>query len=51
MLEGHSDWVSAVTFSHDGQLLASASYDRTVRLWNPSTGEQVQTLEGHSDSV
>ena len=37
-LEGHTSWVSAVAFSQDGSLLASASYDRTVRLWNPSTG-------------
>ena len=50
-LEGHSDAVSAVAFSADGQLLASASYDKTVRLWNPATGEQVQKLEGHSGPV
>jgi WD40 repeat protein len=44
-LEGHSDSVNAVAFSHDGQLLASASDDRTVRLWNPATGKQLQELE------
>ena len=38
-LEGHTDWVKAVAFSQDGSLLASASDDRTVRLWNPSTGQ------------
>lgn len=50
-LEGHSDAVLAVAFSPDGQLLASASRDKTVRLWNATTGEQVQRLEGHSDWV
>jgi WD40 repeat protein len=42
-----------VTFSPDGQLVASASAsaDRTVRLWNAATGEEVQKLEGHSSSV
>jgi len=50
-LEGHSAVVNAIIFSPDGQLLASASDDRTVRLWDPSTGTPCGTLEGHSDSV
>ena len=50
-LEGHSDWVEAVAFSEDGKLLASASKDRTVRLWDPATGAALQTLVGHSSSV
>jgi WD40 repeat protein len=37
-LEGHTSWVSAVAFSQDGSLLASASGDRTIKLCNPSTG-------------
>ena len=47
-LEGHTDWVTAVAFSQDGSLLASASDDKTVRLWNPSTGQEVQKLENVS---
>ena len=44
-LEGHTREVSAVAFSQDGSLLASASHDRTVRLWNPTTGQEVQKVE------
>jgi WD40 repeat protein len=50
-LEGHSNSVSAVTFSLDGNMLASASRDKTVKLWDAGSGAVLQTLEGHSSSV
>jgi WD40 repeat protein len=37
-LEGHSDWVTAVQFSGNGSMLASASWDMTVIVWDPSIG-------------
>jgi len=50
-LEGHSHWVSAVTFSPDGKQLASGSDDGTVRLWDAATEAALQALEGHSHWV
>jgi WD40 repeat protein len=50
-LEGHSDGVFAVAFSPDGKTLASASWDRTVKLWDAGSGSVLQTLEGHSGEV
>ena len=44
-LEGHINGVTAVAFSQDGSLLASASIDQTIRLWNPATGQEIQKFE------
>ncbi|MCP2730926.1 nSTAND1 domain-containing NTPase, partial [Limnofasciculus baicalensis] len=49
-LEGHSDIVTDVSFSPDGQLIASGSRDRTIKLWR-TNGFFVATLKGHDDAV
>ena len=43
--------VLSVSFSPDGQLLASGGIDNTVRLWNPATGQLLYTLKGHTGGV
>jgi WD40 repeat protein len=50
-LEGHRSVVYSVVFSHDSNRLASASYDRTVKVWDASSGECLWTLKGHSSAV
>ena len=50
-LEGHGNTVRSVCFSPEGRLVASSSYDDTVRLWDAETGACVSTLEGHGDFV
>ena len=50
-LEGHSEAVLSVAFSPQGDRLASASGDSTVRLWDLNTECPQATLEGHKGWV
>ena len=50
-LAGHADWIRAVAFSPDGSKLATASDDRTAKVWDAATGEELSTLTGHDDFV
>jgi WD40 repeat protein len=48
LLEGHSDSVWSIAFSQDGRLLASGSSDKTIKLWEPATGDLEHSIETES---
>jgi WD40 repeat protein len=50
-LSGHIGPVISVAFSPDDTRLATASYDKTARLWDARTGAPLRELKGHTDQV
>jgi cytochrome c len=50
VLKGHTAPVAGIAGSPDGKMIASASWDHTVRLW-PLGGGASRALEGHSQNV
>ncbi|GAA6620366.1 CHAT domain-containing protein [Scytonema sp. NUACC26] len=49
-LEGHTNWVYGLSFSPDGNAIASASLDKTIRLWNLD-GRLLSKLLNHKEKV
>lgn len=51
VLNGHTSYVHSVAFSPDGKRIASGSDDKTIRIWDVLSGQQVQILNGHTGAV
>jgi WD40 repeat protein/serine/threonine protein kinase len=47
----HGAEVSSIAFSPDGKLLASGGADRTIQLWDSTTGTNERVLRGHTANV
>lgn len=50
-LIGHTDSIQAVAISANGRWIASASRDKTVRLWEVDSGREIAVLIGHTQEV
>jgi WD40 repeat protein len=50
-LNGHAESVTGVTFSPDGQHLASASQDQTAKVWDVPAGKELFTMPGHTGGL
>jgi hypothetical protein len=50
-LTGHSSWVRSVSYSPDGKHIVSGSEDKTVKIWDSTTGKEVSVLVCHRPIV
>ncbi|XP_023707868.1 notchless protein homolog 1 [Cryptotermes secundus] len=50
-MTGHQQLVNDVKFSVDTRLIASASFDRSIKLWDGRTGRFITSLRGHVQAV
>lgn len=50
-IASHADWVTSVTWSDDGKLLASSSRDKSAKVYDGATGDLLSSYLGHKESV
>lgn len=50
-IKTHDDTITQIKYSPDGKIIATASWDKTIKLWDTKTGKLVATLAGHQDGV
>jgi len=50
-MTGHQQLINDVRFSPDTRLIASASFDKSIRIWDSTTGKFLAALRGHVQAV
>lgn len=50
-LQGHKDIITSASFSPDGSLIVTSSYDKTLKLWDVESAQEIHTYIGHSNIV
>ncbi len=50
-LEGHTDSLYGLSFSPNGKLLCSGSFDKLIKIWNLEDGKEVRSLAGHTNVI
>jgi WD40 repeat protein/predicted Ser/Thr protein kinase len=48
---GHTSYVNCLIFSPDGKTLISGGADKTIRIWDVSSGKELRTLTGHTSFI
>lgn len=50
-MTGHQQLINDVKFSPNGRIIASASFDKSIKLWEANTGKYITSLRGHVQAV
>jgi len=50
-MTGHQQAINLISFSPDGRLIASASFDKSLKTWDGVTGKFKASLRGHVGAV
>ncbi|GAB4531313.1 MAG: caspase family protein [Pleurocapsa sp.] len=50
-LPGHQETITQIKYSPDGKIIASASWDKTIKLWDVENDKLITTLTGHQNAV
>ncbi|XP_076245673.1 notchless protein homolog 1 isoform X1 [Calliopsis andreniformis] len=50
-MTGHQQLINDVKFSPNGRIIASASFDKSIKLWESNTGKYIASLRGHVQAI